>query len=429
MSRGGSRLGRAVGIVSLIVAAEAIFTLPYHVVRFFRPTLLLVLDLDNTQLGLVQAGYGIVAMVAYLPGGPLADLFPARKLLTASLLTTGLGGIYFATLPDAEGLWLLFAFWGLTTILLFWAALIRATREWGSPQGQGFAYGMLDGGRGLLAAFMASLAVVIFALFFPDDSSAITNADRVEALRGVILFYTGVTLIAALLTWLFVSEADAPLRRAGRFGLPVAEIRAVLRMRAVWLQVVIVVCAYAAYKGIDYYSFFAVEIYGMSEVEGARVTAASAWLRPLAALAAGMLGDRIRSSRACALCFGLLAVSTLGFLIPAPGPWALGIFFANVGVSSAAAFGLRGLYFALLEEAAVPAVATGTAVGIVSVIGYAPDVFFGVLAGWLLDAAPGVEGQRHYFGMLFAFVVLGFLASVLFSRTSDTSRTRRTGSP
>lgn len=313
----------------------------------------------------------------------------------------------------------------MTTILLFWAALIRATREWGNPQGQGLAYGMLDGGRGLLAAFMASLAVVIFAFFFPDDSSAITDADRIEALRGVILFYTGVTLVAAVLTWLFVPEADAPARPRGPLRIPIAGIWAVLRMPTVWLQAVIVVCAYAAYKGIDYYSLFAVEVYGMSEVEGARVTAVSAWLRPLAALAAGILGDRILSSRASALCFGLLALSSLCFLIPAPSPWARWIFFANVGVSSAAAFGLRGLYFALLEEAAVPAVATGTAVGIVSVIGYTPDVFFGVLAGWLLDAAPGVAGQRHFFLMLFAFVALGFLASALFSRTVAASRARR----
>ena len=58
-------------------------------------------------------------------------------------------------------------------------------------------------------------------------------------------------------------------------------------MPALWLQALIVVCAYVAYKGIDYYSLFAVEVYGMSEVEGARVTAVRAWLRPLAALAAG----------------------------------------------------------------------------------------------------------------------------------------------
>jgi MFS family permease len=185
MSRSQSALGRWVAIISLIVAAEAIFTLPFHVARFFRPTLLLALGLDNTQLGLVQSAYGVVAMLAYFPGGPLADLFSARKLLTASLVATAAGGFYFSRLPSFEGLWILFAFWGLTSILLFWAALIRATREWGDPTRQGQAYGLLDAGRGLLAAGMASIAVALFAVFFPEDPTALTQEDRRAAIRGL----------------------------------------------------------------------------------------------------------------------------------------------------------------------------------------------------------------------------------------------------
>ena len=156
MNRGGAQ--RIVGIACLVIAGEAIFSLPFHVARYFRPTLLLALDLTNTQLGLIQAAYGVVAMLAYFPGGFLADLFSTRVLLTASLATTALGGFYFASFPGYEGLWLLFGFWGLTTILLFWAALIRATREWGARDAQGYAYGILDGGRGLFAAVMFYLA-------------------------------------------------------------------------------------------------------------------------------------------------------------------------------------------------------------------------------------------------------------------------------
>ena len=182
MSRSQSTFARVIAIASLIIAAEAIFTLPYHVARFFRPTLLLALDLDNTQLGLVQSAYGIVAMLAYFPGGPLADRFSARKLLTASLLSTASGGLYFATLPSFDGLWALFAFWGMTTILLFWAALIRATREWGSPTRQGQAYGLMDAGRGLLAALMAAVAVAFFADALPADAVALTNEPSSVAL-------------------------------------------------------------------------------------------------------------------------------------------------------------------------------------------------------------------------------------------------------
>ena len=161
-------------MAALVVAGEAVFCLPFHVTRFFRPTVLGVFDLTNTELGVAQAVYGVVAMLSYFPGGPLADRFPARHLITASLLRTSLGGLYFASFPPNRGLWLLFGFWGLTTIFLFWAALIRATREWGAEDEQGLAFGVLDGGRGLFAALLAGAAVRLCDRMLPLDPDLAT---------------------------------------------------------------------------------------------------------------------------------------------------------------------------------------------------------------------------------------------------------------
>ena len=54
--------------------------------------------------------------------------------MSIALATTSVGGIYYAAVPIVMGLTILFGFWGLSTILLFWAALIRATREWGGSE-------------------------------------------------------------------------------------------------------------------------------------------------------------------------------------------------------------------------------------------------------------------------------------------------------
>ena len=88
-----SKWQRALIIVSLILAGEAIFTLPYHVSRCFRPTFLEVFDLTATELGVAQSAYGFIAMAAYFFGGPLADRFEPRKLLSVSLWATALGGL------------------------------------------------------------------------------------------------------------------------------------------------------------------------------------------------------------------------------------------------------------------------------------------------------------------------------------------------
>jgi hypothetical protein len=50
-------------------------------------------------------------------------------------------------------------------------------------------------------------------------------------------------------------------------------------------------------------------------------------------------------------------------------------------------------------------------------IGYTPDVFVALAAGWLLDRSPGVPGHQHFFLFLSAFAVIGLLASLLFRIT------------
>ena len=74
-----SKVQRFGFMFALIVAGEAIFALPFHIARFFRPTVLEVFNLTPTELGAAQGVYGIVAMVSYFFGGPIADRFPARK--------------------------------------------------------------------------------------------------------------------------------------------------------------------------------------------------------------------------------------------------------------------------------------------------------------------------------------------------------------
>jgi len=87
-------MNRILHILILIIAGEMVFGLPFHTTRFFRPTFLDAFGFSNTQLGDIFAVYGITAMLAYFPGGALADRFPARKLMSLSLFATAAGGLY-----------------------------------------------------------------------------------------------------------------------------------------------------------------------------------------------------------------------------------------------------------------------------------------------------------------------------------------------
>ncbi len=408
-------------MLGLILAGEAVYALPFHITRFFRPTVLDVFELSNTQLGTAQAIYGIVAMLAYFPGGPLADRFPARKLLALSLWSTAAGGLYLATLPGYLGILLVWGFFGITTILLFWAALIRATRDWGGTDEQGRAFGLLDGGRGLLAALLATIGAALFGLMFPEGYANSSSGDRQQALQLIILGYTGVTALAGVFVWFVLSDGHP----GGRPGLeewqPASEstrvhILRVMAMPSVWLTSVIVMCAYVGYKGFDNYALYAVEGFGLGEVEAAGIAAMGAWMRPVAALGAGLLGDRFLVSRMTVICFALLLASQLFFAVFTPVPGATWVLVVNVLIGSSAIFGLRALYYALFEESRVPTAVTGTAVGLVAVLGYTPDIFVSYAGGVLLDNSPGLTGHQHYFYFLAVFAAIGLAVSAVLMR-------------
>ena len=408
-------------MLGLILAGEAVYTLPFHVTRFFRPTVLETFDLSNTQLGTAMAAYGVVAMLAYFPGGPLADRFAARKLLALSLWATAAGGLYMATFPGVVGSVLLWAFFGITSILLFWAALIRATREWGGRRSQGRAFGLLDGGRGLLAALLASAGAALFGFMFPEGGSNATLESKQHALRAIILCYTAVTAATGVFVWFAlrgtrVDGPGGPSARGQSARETWVQIGQVLRLPAVWYASLIVMCAYVGYKGFDNLALYAVEGWGKSEVEAAGMVAMAAWMRPVAALGAGLLGDRFLVSRMTVVCFGLLLLTQLLFALLTPRAGLGWLLVCNMLATGLAVFGLRGLYYALFEESAVPMAVTGTAVGVVSVLGYTPDIFVNYLGGVILDHSPGLQGHRNYFWFIAGFAAIGLLASLALAR-------------
>ena len=392
-------------LCAVVVAGEMVFALPFHTIRFFRPTFLEVFDLSNTELGDLFAVYGIVAMLAYYPGGALADRFPARNLIVASLVATAAGGFYLATIPGRAGLALLYAFWGLSTVFLLWGALIRATRDYGGERTQGIAFGVLEAGRGVVAVGAAAAAIAVLADLMPDEVAAATDAERTAAFRYVLTYYATATLFAGGIAWLLI-PADSPA--AGKRRNPLAGMLTVARRPLLWAQAGVIVCAYSTFKGLDNYSLYAAEVLGRDEVAAAALVRDASWLRPFGAIAAGLIADRLRVGPVILAVFAAL-VAVYGLLAQANGDSA--ILYFNLFASFLFVFALRGVYFALLRENRTPPALTGAAVGLVSFVGFTPEFFFAPITGRILDANPGLVGHQNYFWFLFAMALAGVIVT------------------
>jgi sugar phosphate permease len=399
-------MSRFLTMFTLVLAGELVFGLPFHIARFFRPTLLEVFGFSNTQLGDIFAVYGVTAMLSYFPGGLLADRFTARSLIAAALIATSVGGLYMATFPGATGMGFLYGYWGLTTIFLVWGALIRATREWGGPNEQGLAFGVLEGGRGLAAAAVSTVAVFLFASYLPEDADFVTAAARDDGFRSVVLLYSLFTFLVGLLAW-FAIPVVRPMGATSYH--PVDLMGLVARRPVIWAQAAVIICAYCGYRGLDNYSLYANDVLGMSKEHSSKLMAAAAWIRPVAALLAGLIADRFSARRSIAVIFAVLLVIYSILAVAVPDRSGNNVVLLNFAVSFVAVFALRGVYFALLEESLTPKFLTGSAVGMVSVIGFTPEIFFGPITGRILDASPGLTGHQDYFRFLAVVAALGVL--------------------
>mgnify|MGYP003342571923 CR=1 FL=1 len=175
----------------------------------------------------------------------------------------------------------------------------------------------------------------------PDGYAAASFEDKREALPIVIYGYTAVTAATGVFIWFVISDGHPSGEPELAEWKPHTEnvfehIFRVLRIPAVWLQALIVLCAYVGYKGADNYSLFAVQGYGLDEVEAAGVVATASYLRFFAALGAGLLGDRFNVSRMTVIAFLALLASYLFFALTTPIAGATWIFVSNTLLGFAA---------------------------------------------------------------------------------------------
>lgn len=405
-------------MLSLILAGEAVYIPPFHLNRYFKSSMLEAWGIDESQLGNLFAVYGIVAMVCYFLGGPVADRVSPSKLLSFSLIATAAGAVYMGTFPSFAGLYWLYAFWGASTVLLFWSPLIRATREWGGSKTQGRAFGVLDAGRGLAAALVASVASAIF-----NYCTCETVSDAQQTLRYLLWFYAVVAVLAAGCVMLFIrelpDEKEEPQKAVPQQPL-LERILAVLSRGTTWLQAIVILAAYSVFRGFDYYGHYLEDAYGYSQTESAYATSLLTYIRFGAALLAGWVADKVFGvGRTLAICFALLLVVYAEFLT-VPEGLPVGLMLATLAMSCLAMFGLRGIYFAPLESTGMPRELTGTAVGVICFVGFLPEIFMPKLCGHLVksarDAGEVIVGYEQIFWFLGGLSLLGAVASLMLGR-------------
>lgn len=393
-------------LLLLATGAGIIFQLPY-IRETFYPQIQEAMGLSNAQMGLLSSGYSAMALFSYFLGGIIADKFSARKLLAFSFITTGLLGLWFSTFPSYNVARLIFVLMGISTIVTYWSACIKATRMLGTSEEQGRLFGLQEGLRGVMNALLVFVMTAAFVRFSANSEILGTSmAIKVVAIVNIIL---------GILHYIFIEDTKTNENNQSIVEVTKGMFKA-LTIPRVWILIAIVFTAYSVYGLIGYLNTYAVKYFGLSAALGSTLGGIRYLIQGVGGIVGGFLADKIRSRvkvivigcSGLAICFGLLILMPAkAILLPAV---VINFLFGLLFI-----YAVRSQYFAIHDDAGIPVAMSGRVSGIVSCLGYAPDIFMFALVGSWMDSY-GLVGFKMTWAYALVASVLCIVLSIILSR-------------
>ncbi|HBF9855086.1 TPA: MFS transporter [Clostridioides difficile] len=386
-------------IFILAFGTTAMYSLPYMKSSFYDP-MQQALALSHTQIGNLLSLYGLVGMVSYFIGGWFADRFSVRKLITFSLIASGILGFYFSTFPSYSMILLIFVLWGFTTILTFFSASVKVVRMQGSESEQGRIFGFYEGLSGVSDTLISFIGLYFFGKF----------AEITVGFKYVVWLYSAASIICGILLFFLVEEKKDS--GASDEGLSIKSLLKVVTMPKAWLIGLIIFSTYLVFSSLTYLSPYLSEVYVMPMTLVSALSIIRTYVIKMGASpVAGVITDKVGSSiRVMFVGFILMTVSTAAYLVIPKSTGFIWIAVINMIILSVILFGFRGIYFASVSESNISLETTGAVVGFASFIGFSPDAFYYTIAGNWLDKY-GQTGYTYIFILSVVCAVIGIFAT------------------
>lgn len=384
-------------LVVITIAAAMIYGLPYFR-SYYYDAYMEMYNLTNTQMGSFGSMFGIFGAISYLFGGVVADAVSTRKVMSISLILTGVGGILHLMNPSYGMLLAIYALWGFTSLFAFWPAVVKSLREISNENEQSKAVGFMDGGRGIMYSIDSICYVSIFAYFSAKVSAS-------AGIRGIIIYYVAVNIILGILVYFLLPETKAE-KKEKKDKISFAAVAQVVKLPSVWILSAILLCTYIMNMSYYYFTPYATSKFGMAATAGALVTVAAQYVRPIAAFGGGAIADRKGRSKLLYVTFSLMGICTLLMLVLGNLPsWGFVVLCILIYFGMYAAY---NVVFSMMEEGGVPIEMAATATGLICTIGYLPEILVPFCAGKLLDSF-GELGYRYLFIAIVVLMVTGIV--------------------
>lgn len=375
----------------------------------------------NAQLGMLMSAFGIANFIFYFPGGILADKFSSKNLIVFSCFTTALAGFWYATFPPYKVLMFIHFIFAITTVFTFWAAMVKIVNNLGPAEEQGRLFGSLEASRGLFGTIAALVSVIFFN----------KAGEGIPGLRATVIYYSIVLIIAGVLAAIFIVEPESMKAERGKKvekepkeKITKEGVLEVVKMPTIWLAGVLVLANYSALIFHGMVTPYLSAAFGLSgSVVATLSTIRTYVMMMIGAIVAGFLADKIGSViKFMKWGFLGMAIFAVAYLLIPANRSAVWLIVLNFIIYGLCLYSIKALYFATIDEVFIPKHLAGTASGIISLIGYCPEIFMYVWVGNIVDNSTGLDGYHTVFKWMVAFAVIGFIAATILLILNDKAR-------
>lgn len=398
-----SSMNKWILLMIICLGGGIIYIFPYIQYSYYD-SMMNMLGLDNLKMGNLMSLYGTLNLFGYFFGGVIADKFKYKYLITFSLVGTGITGFIFASAPSYSVMMLIAVMWSITTVFTYWPAMMKAVKLLGSEDEQGKLFGFREAGFSLASLAFTSIGLAIFK-------------NTGEDFGALVIFYSVIYVVCGIATFIFLPNQDDTSTKNEQsifYGLGY-----VLKSPKVWNAGLVIFCAYSVGITLGKLSPYLTGVFKMGVSVAAMISIINEYAIPnIGAVGGGLLVDKAKSStKIIMIGFAAMAVLLVGF-VAVPGKPSLLYMVIALGFSiKLMQSALRGIYFVPVSEIGIPDKYVGTAIGVISVIGFLPDAFLQTIWGGILDANPGESGFKMMFSILIVFCMVGFILTVILQRS------------
>ena len=402
-------------LIILSLIAGMVYLTPF--LRFtFYDQMLVALSIDDAQVGVIGATYGLFNVLGYIPSGFLAERFRAKSMLLVSLTGMLVCTIWYAFFPPFAHLVIIHALYGCFSVGTFWSSYLKSVRGLGTDEESGRMFGLSEGFRGLGNFVIAFGCLGFLGLF----------AQVTMGFRALLRLNIAVFALLAILVIIFVPKSLGEIGDEGQHEGVVAILKKMFRLLGnpgTWVCIFLIACGYTLWNTANgYLGTYTTRILGVdANISSSLAIVRSYLIVFIAGVTGGVFMDKFKA-KGKGFIFAYIFNAIIAALVFITSGNSVVCVIMTLFVAYAVNV-LKSTYWSILGDAGFSLEDTGSVTAMISLIGLTPDIFTPAILGKVIDSAEKAGnvavGFDFVLGWMVVWGLLGIFASILLLRRKN----------